>query len=215
MSFIGIKGAERLDANDASLGLVKAQKQATEMLRMGVAMQEIKLTTGWEIGVDGKWRYEIADPFHTTAEIEDHVKRHYGEALGIRYCLRDLSLLVAYPAFERLRLFALYTPTKKNAGYFNPSNYGMMVSMGIQNSPFEQQIEGILLHEVQHLIQEEENFARGGDSSLGRRRYMRMAGEVEARNVCNRHSLSFEQHRATLRSVTQDVPDDAQIIVFE
>ena len=215
MSLIGIKGAERLDANDASLGLVKAHKQAIDMLRVGVAMQEIKQVTGWETGVDGKWRYEIADPFHTTAEIEDHVKRHYGEALAIRYCLRDLSLLVAYPAFERLRLFALYTPTNKKAGYFNPSNYGMMVSMGTQNSPFDLQIEGILLHEVQHLIQEEENFARGGDTSLGRRRYMRMAGEVEARNVCNRHSLSFEQHRATLRSVTQDVPDDAQIIVFE
>ena len=69
MSFIGIKGAERLDANDASLGLVKAHKQAIDMLRVGVAMQEIKLTTGWETGVDGKWRYEIADPFHTTAEI--------------------------------------------------------------------------------------------------------------------------------------------------
>ena len=90
-----------------------------------------------------------------------------------------------------------------------------MVSMGTQSLPFEYQIEGILLHEVQHLIQEEEDFARGGDISLGRRRYMRLAGEVEARNVCDRHSLSLEQRREMLRSATQDVPDDKQIIVFK
>ena len=215
MSFIGVKGAERLDANDPALGLIIAQEQAMEMLGQGTGMSEIKRATGWETGVDGKWRYEIADPFHASAEIEDHVKRHYGETLAIRYCLRDLSLLVAYPAFERLKLFALYSRTSKCAGYFNPTNYCMMVSMGTQSSPFEYQIEGILLHEVQHLIQEEENFARGGDASLGRRRYMRLAGEVEARNVCDRHSLSPEQRRAMLRSATQDIPDAEQIIVYK
>lgn len=86
--------------------------------------------------------------------------------------------------------------------------------MGTTKAPFEYQIEGVILHEVQHLIQEEENFARGGDTSKGNRRYMRLAGEVEARNVVTRHSLSPEERRVLLRSDTQDIPDSSQIIVF-
>ena len=214
MSYIGIKGAQRLDNAASSSCLIADQEKAVQILQCGTDMRNIKLQTGWEIGVDGKWRYEITDPFHTTAEIEDHIKKHFGEPINIRYCMHDTSLLTAYPAFERLRLFAMYAPTGRFAGYFDPQKYGMMVCMGTASSPFDLQTEGVLLHEVQHLIQEEEDFARGGDTSMGRRRYMRLAGEVEARNVCNRHFLTNEKRLVTLRNDTQDIPDDKQIIIF-
>ena len=102
----------------------------------------------------------------------------------------------------------------KYIGCFWPDNYGMLVCMGTANSPFQSQTECVLLHEVQHLIQEEEDFARGGNLSQGRRRYLRQAGEVEARNVCIRHSMSPEHRRSSLRTDTQDVPDAEQIIEF-
>ena len=86
--------------------------------------------------------------------------------------------------------------------------------MGTANSPFQCQTEGVLLHEVQHLIQEEEDFARGGNLSQGRRRYLRLAGEGEARNVCIRHPMSLEHRRSSLRTDTQDVLDAEQIIKF-
>lgn len=212
MSYIGIIGARRLDESNASSGLLKAHKEAMLMLRDNTDMRKIKQLTGWEIGVNGKWRYEIADPFHDTEKIEDHLKRHFGESINIRLCMHDTTLLTAYPAFDRLRLFARYTPTHRFAGYFDPANYAMMVCMGTAGSPFEFQTEGVLLHEVQHLIQEEEDFARGGDVSLSIMRYLRMAGEVESRNICFRHSLSNEQRRSSLRTDTQDVPDEKQII---
>ena len=72
MSYIGIKGAERLDKSNSSLCLLEAHNKAVHMLGNGADMHSIKLMTGWETGVDGKWRYEVADPFHTTTEIEDH-----------------------------------------------------------------------------------------------------------------------------------------------
>lgn len=212
MSFIGIKGAERLDKNNSSLCLLEAHDKAVHMLGNGADMHAIKLQTGWETGIDGKWRYEVKDPFHTTAEIEEHIKKHFGELINIRFCMHDISLLTAYPAFERLRLFALYSPTKGYAGYFEPIGYSMMVCMGTASSPFEYQTEGILLHEVQHLIQEEEDFARGG--SIKDRRYHRLAGEVEARNICIRHFLTPEQRRLKLYSDTQDVPDKMQFVSF-
>ena len=118
MSYIGVRGAERLDMNDSSMGLIKCQRKAIDLLRKGVDMRSIKQETGWETGIDGKWRYEICDPFHTTEKIEDYIKRHFGEPINIRYCMHDITLLIAYPAFERLRLFAMYTPTRQFAGYF-------------------------------------------------------------------------------------------------
>ena len=66
---------------------------------------------------------------------------------------------------------------------------------------------------MQHLIQEEEDFARGGDLSMGRRIYNRIAGEVEARNVCHRHLLTEEQRRQMLRTDTQEVSDKMQIVL--
>jgi hypothetical protein len=55
MSYIGIRGAERLDMNDSSMGLIKCQRKAIDMLRKGVDMHSIKQETGWETGIDGKW----------------------------------------------------------------------------------------------------------------------------------------------------------------
>ena len=214
MSYIGIIGAKRLDESNVSSSLLEVQEEAVRLLRGNTDMRMIKQQTGWEMGIEGKWRYEVADPFHKTAEIEDHLKHHFGESINIRLCMHDTTLLTAYPAFERLRLYARYTPTRKFAGYFDPQRYGMLVCMGTANSPFQYQTEGVLLHEVQHLIQEEEDFARGGDLSQGRRRYLRMAGEVEARNVCIRHSMNPEHRRSSLRTDTQDVPDNEQIIGF-
>lgn len=208
--YIGEKGIINLSNADILLGALRSAKQ---MLRTGSSTQDVKVHTGWELGRDGLWRYEYPDPFHPSAVIDDYVKRHHGEPINIALCMKETSLLTAYPNFAMLRLFASYTSRRGTLGYFNPDNYGMVVTIGTYNAPFDQQIEGILLHEVQHLIQQEEGFAKGGDTSIGRFRYLRLAGEVEARNVVARHYLSEEERRIKLRTDTQDVSDKRQIIM--
>lgn len=213
MSFIGINGATHIQEQNPDSQILENYKEAKEMYYHRVNAASIKRTTGWEMGVDKLWRYEIDDPFVDTATIEEHVKRHFGEAIDIRLCLRDTMILTAYPEFHQLKLYAMYAPKRRIAGYFNPVNYGMVVSLGTLQSPFEYQIEGVLLHETQHLIQTIEGFAPGGDISLGKKKYHVLAGEVEARNVCYRHRLTPEERRYTLRTETQDVPDNQQIII--
>ena len=209
MSYIGEKGVSRLNPEnlfDLSL--------AMEMFKDNVDPIIIKIKTGWEYGIDGLWRYEIMDPFLASLTIEDYVKPRYGLPVNIRMILRDDTILKAYPEFESLTLYAMYSPKRGTAGYYNPATNGMVVSIGNPSDDFQYQIEGVLLHEIQHLIQEIEGFAKGGDpKTLGRRRYHRLAGEVEARNICARHFLSEEDRKRILRTATQDVPDLKQIIL--
>lgn len=211
MSYIGIKGVSNLDPEGKF-----DFKRAEQMAKKGYDPTVIKIQTGWEQGIDGFWRYEIQDPFVETLAIEDYVKPRFGEAINIKMILNDTLILTAYPDFESLTLYAMYSPRRGTAGYYSPFTNGMVVAMGRPCDGFELQIDGVLLHELQHLIQVMEGFARGGDpKTLGRRKYVRMAGEVEARNICHRHFLTEEQRSRKLRTETQDVPDEKQIISFE
>lgn len=211
MSYIGLIGAKRL-APDNILEYGQAEQMAKEKYDPIV----IKLQTGWELGLDGYWRYEIVDPFLETQAIEDYIKPRYGQPVNIRMVLRDERILTAYPELEELTLYAMYSPRKGTAGYYNPGTNGMVVSMGKPSDKFEYHIEGVLLHELQHLIQDIEGFAKGGDpKTLGRRRYIRLAGEVEARNICARHFLTEDERLRKLRTATQDVPDNEQIILWD
>jgi hypothetical protein len=69
-----------------------------------------------------------------------------------------------------------------------------------------------LAHEVQHLIQRMEGFARG--SNFGDPNYRKTAGEVEARNVENRYDMSEEKRRGGPAEETEDVPRGEQIVRF-
>lgn len=210
MSYIGLKGVSRLDP-DNLLGFREAEK----LFRGCRDPKAIKLLTGWERGVDKLWRYEITDPFIASIQIEDYVKLRFGESINIRSLMSDDYILKAYPELKNLTLYAMYSPRNGTAGYYNPATNGMVVSMGKPSDKFEYQIEGVLLHELQHLIQEIEGFAKGGDPKvLGRNRYIRLAGEVEARNICTRHFLSEDERKTKLRTDTQDVLDSNQIILF-
>lgn len=209
MSYIGLKGVRNLDPYN-----LYDYEKAEQMLKQKYDPTVIKIQTGWEMGIDGYWRYEIADPFLPTSAIEDYVKPRFGQPINISMIVRDNTILIAYPELEQLTLFAMYSPQKSTAGYFNPSTGGMVVSMGTPSDCFQRQIEGVLLHELQHLIQQIENFAKGGSpKTVGRRKYIRLAGEVEARNICARHFLTNDERLHKLRTATQDIPDNEQIIL--
>lgn len=210
MSYIGLIGVSNLDPAN-KFGFDKAEQMAKDSFDQTV----IKIQTGWEQGLDGYWRYEITDPFMESDIIEDYVKPRFGEPINIRMILKDQCVLRAYPELANLTLYAMYSPRKGTVGYYNPATRGMVVSMGSLSDIFDYRIEGVLLHEIQHLIQEIEGFAKGGDpKTIGRRRYHCLAGEVEARNICHRHFLTEEERRRVLRTETQDVPDSKQIISF-
>lgn len=210
MSYIGLVGISRLDPENR-YDFQQVEHMATD----GFDPTVIKLRIGWEQGIDGLWRYEIEDPFIPSEIIDDYVRHRYGEKISVSMILRDMQILKAYPELQNLTLYAMYSPKKGVSGYFNPSHRSIVVSMG-RPTDIQYHIEEVLLHELQHLIQDIEGFAVGGDpKQYGRRKYFRLAGEVEARNIFRRHSLSPDERRRRLRTATQDVPDNEQILIFE
>ncbi|MBQ1983252.1 MAG: hypothetical protein II232_01320, partial [Spirochaetaceae bacterium] len=58
---IGVEGAQRLDEAYEVYERMDNYRIAREMELSGKSAKDIKLATGWERGVDAKWRYEIDD----------------------------------------------------------------------------------------------------------------------------------------------------------
>ncbi|MBQ5847425.1 MAG: hypothetical protein IIW49_00705, partial [Treponema sp.] len=58
---IGVEGAQRLDEAYEVYERMDNYRIAREMELAGKSAKDIKLATGWERGVDAKWRYEIDD----------------------------------------------------------------------------------------------------------------------------------------------------------
>lgn len=202
------------DGDGKQVSLTDLLNEAVRIYKCSVKvdMRYIKEATGWELGFEGKWKYEIEDPFCSNEILNELAKIHYGEQVHIERCMSDFALLEAYPSFYKLNLFVMYSSRERMAGYFNPGTNAIVVSMGEPSDKFEYQIGGVLLHEVQHLIQHLEGFAKGGGFEFGRNTYLRLAGEVESRNVVIRHELTKEERRKSLRTDTQDVPDSEQLL---
>lgn len=77
----------------------------------------------------------------------------------------------------------------------------------------DDRIKKIISHEIQHFIQDEEGFAIGSmPNGKDVEKYFRYSGEVEARNVMRRISMTEEQRRNSLGMETEDVPRDKQLI---
>lgn len=61
---IGELGATSLDRLEEVTTRMDNKKIAEDMFKAGKTVERIRLATGWEMTVDGKWRYEIKDDYH-------------------------------------------------------------------------------------------------------------------------------------------------------
>ena len=187
--FAGEKGAAEAD---------KAEEQTIRMDNLDVAKQMeeakkdakvIKMATGWEKGVDGKWRYEMPD-----AKIKDTidvgggniVKRFEEDMLWTDGKLEDAvdapKLFEAYPQLKNIKIHtdAVMNDMPSN-GEYNPQTKTITI-----HADELKYLNSILNHEIQHVIQREEGFAHGGTPEQVERDFNAAKAEWKAR------SYSFE-----------------------
>ena len=121
------------------------------------------------------------------------------------------ALFSAYPKISETRVAFDNWLQKGNAAYSPESN-----TITIPGMDDSKQLLTVLLHEIQHGIQNIEGFATGGSPDLngGFSAYKRLAGEVESRNTEARQGMTDAQRRETAPSATADTPDSDVIVVF-
>lgn len=211
--------------------------QAKQMEKDGADNEAIRKATGWHKGMEGKWRFEIDDSQAalidqgqlqaTSKEIEtlykqankakdpavkeellakaDEMAANYDEATKprLRNILSHPTLYKAYPWIGDVKVIQSKLPEGENGGY-DPATNTIQLSKDLSPDKMKE----TLLHEVQHVIQEQEDFARGGSpdgvSEEAFNQYQRLAGEVEARDAASRAGLTDEQRKETAPDLRSD-----------
>lgn len=179
--FAGEKGAAEAD---------KADEQTIRMDNLDVAKQMeeekkdakiIKMATGWEKGVDGKWRYEMPDvKIKDTIDVGggNIVKRFDDDMLWNDGNLSDVidapGLFEAYPQLKNVRIDtdAIMNDMPSNGDYNAKTN---TITIHADELKY---MNSILNHEIQHAIQHIEGFARGGSPRLIRGEVKKKFNEV-------------------------------------
>ena len=158
---IGEVGAKKLDQQENSNLRMKNLKVANDMKDAGKTPKEIRIETGWEMGAEGKWRYETVDnlPFFQDTvsivkKLQDEESIQYGMDLPANAVLPD-ELLKMYPELNDYRFD--FGQGNENEGNLDLDIKKITVNIG------NNQIQTVrtLLHEVQHAIQEIEGFDSG------------------------------------------------------
>lgn len=121
--------------------------------------------TGWHRGTDGKWRFEIDD---SSATLKDpsgwEAAARSGEGARFADVLEHTALTEAYPGLAGVRVH-VDEKMGRGAGYNDSNNSIVIGDPAGYAATGRSSLRSVVMHEIQHAIQRQEGFARGGSSS--------------------------------------------------
>lgn len=183
--FAGEKGAAEADKADEQTIRMDNLDVAKQMEKAKKDAKIIKMATGWEKGVDGKWRYEMPDAkIKETIDVGggNIVKRFEEDMLWTDGKLEDAvdapKLFEAYPQLKNIKIHtdAVMNDMPSN-GEYNPQTKTITI-----HADELKYLNSILNHEIQHVIQREEGFAHGGTPEQVERDFNAAKAEWKARS---------------------------------
>ena len=206
--FKGADGQWRFEIDDSKMefrrdGDVRLMEEAPYR-----RMQE--LSDKWAASFE-KGGEELTDAENTELEAlqEQYVDRVWEEKYELQDFLKHDDLYRAYPKLRHMSL--IFRPMSiEDYGYYSPKDGAIVMNSDLIGAP-----EKTLIHEIQHIIQSMEGFARGaspkywndrmeegfskknaaGEEMQPNELYRNTAGEIEARDVAERRNLSAEERR--------------------
>jgi len=142
---------------------------AEEMNKNKMSAQDIRLATGWEKGLDGKWRYEIPygkfkdlDTNDLKREINPNGKVVRSAKLSDVFDATDLYN--AYPEVKDIKV--IFEDLPKNIyGSFNIAENKIKVNQNLYNDN-RPEANLTMIHEIQHYIQNKELFEQGSNQTV-------------------------------------------------
>lgn len=145
-------------AKTADLGALKVAK---EMAQSSASKDDILSKTGWFQGTDKKWRFEIPD----NASFYRGLPPQEGDTVGRQ--LAHQQLFDAYPSLANIQHYTVNPRGVTGGKQLGEYRTGYDVS-----DPSQAQVliggpnkGSTVLHELQHAIQNQEGFARGGNTT--------------------------------------------------
>lgn len=140
-------------------------EEAKKLEKSNASREDIYNKTGWYKGADGKWRFEIPDflPKGNIRKFELPTSDMPMLEGTLSEVYPNNELYKAYPFLENI---PVYVVNKKETYYgYAAGDYIVLNSNalgGLKDIESQDKASKTLIHEIQHLIQKYEDFARGG-----------------------------------------------------
>ena len=143
------------------------QEEAFKRTLIGQNAEKVRQDTGWHKGADDKWRFEISDKeakFTKNAFKESMLNRLRDGIVDkkpktVRDVLDHPKLFEAYPSAKNITAHLTMDKSKPESGSFNHVTNEISI-----NRWSKEQVLSTLLHEIQHHVQQVEDFASGSNS---------------------------------------------------
>jgi hypothetical protein len=188
-----------------------AAELAKKLEKKGESAEAIWEKTGTFKSPDGKWRQEISDQ-NIQLRSENLGLDREGNPIILQVREGKASQVMEYPELYNAYPFTKKIETEigtkpKTAGSAEYGDEGRFIEA---YGPTDDEIKSALVHEMQHQVQNREGMASGAGFMAGDekdfQRYLRAAGEAEARAVQGRRTLSMEERRKLFPLSSYDVP---------
>ena len=129
---------------------------AYQMYQNGVSMDTIRKRTGWWLGKDGKWRYEISDK-----EMRFNPDGFTNNPQTVGDYVKHDRLFAAYPWVKKIDLKFVDEIDGRESlnGKYNRDND----TVYLKDGRTAEQMKSTLIHEIQHAIQVNEEFVTGAN----------------------------------------------------
>lgn len=164
-----------IKADTRNLALERNYNKAQQMQKSGIDNETIRQNTGWFQDRNGDWKFEFSDKDMSLKNIKLEKDKTY--KLGD--ILEHDTLFEIYPELANYNV--KFTDLNKPNGVYNIFDKDIKINNNqLNKKQYKSSIEGTLIHEIQHAIQDIENFEGGKSSKGSKLAYYESLGEIEA-----------------------------------
>lgn len=178
---------------------ISSYYQAQQMANQNISNEQIRKRTGWFQDKNGDWKYEFSDK---DMAIKDNIVLESNKIYELGKILKHDTLFELYPELKQLSVKV--DDVNKISGNYNKNSKTITLSSKLLNK--RKMLEGTLIHELQHAIQDIEGFEKGTSSKFSKDRYYNSLGEIEADNTRKR----FIDEKYNNKDITTEAPESSK-----
>lgn len=179
-SFVGQNGIKNAVQQEPLkyISVERKLNKAKQMQQTGIDNESIRQNTGWFQDKNGDWKFEISDK---NIKIKNNVNLKENTSYKLGEIIEHDALYKIYP---ELKNYKVSFEDINTSGSIKLKENKIKISN--KNIKKKANIEGTLIHEIQHAIQNIENFEGGRNSKRSKLAYYNSLGEIEASDTKTR-----------------------------